>query len=331
VSITVTGVDDKAIHALNSVYERTVTEDTNLSSSGNLRTSGRVYLMDIDVGDPARFVVPASNIDGEYGALKMFSNGLWTYAANNTQEAIQKLGAGDTLTDRLTFGTSDGGELDVVITINGKNDLATIVGGSTAALIEDVGDQSANGALEVNDADEGEEVFEAVDEDDLNGNYGTFTFDDETGEWTYMLNEGAQAIGAGATVTDSLVVKSVDGTASQTITVTITGTNDVPTLSATTTASGSEDAASITVNVAGTDVDNATLAYALVGTPAGFSINSATGLITYTPGAADNALAAGASATRTASYTVSDGVATVTGSVTVTVISSGWLASPSNQ
>ena len=54
--------------------------------------------------------------------------------------------------------------------------------------------------------------------------YGNFTFDPTTGAWGYTLDQSkAEPLNAGQHVTDTLTVTSFDGTASQTITVTITG------------------------------------------------------------------------------------------------------------
>uniref|UniRef100_UPI001919E5A2 VCBS domain-containing protein n=1 Tax=Psychrobacter sp. H7-1 TaxID=1569265 RepID=UPI001919E5A2 len=59
---------------------------------------------------------------------------------------------------------------------------------------------------------------------------GSFSID-ENGEWTYNLdntNAAVQALPAGATLSESFTVESIDGSASSTVTITITGTNDVP-------------------------------------------------------------------------------------------------------
>src|SRR5206468_2948785 len=70
--------------------------------------------------------------------------------------------------------------------------------------------------------------------------YGTFTFNTATGAWTYTLNQSlADPLTAGQVVHDTLTVYSADGTASQVIDVTITGSND----DATITASATEDTA----------------------------------------------------------------------------------------
>ncbi|MGB8399333.1 VCBS domain-containing protein, partial [Bradyrhizobium sp.] len=89
------------------------------------------------------------------------------------------------------------------------------------------------GTLTVHDVDSGEAVFQAVAAAALTGTYGNFTFDSVTGTWTYALVHGqADSLKAGQVVHDTLTVVSADGTASQLIDVTITGTNDTPVITA---------------------------------------------------------------------------------------------------
>src|SRR5207253_1015224 len=70
----------------------------------------------------------------------------------------------------------------------------------------------------------------------LAGTYGTYSFDTTTGVWGYTLNQSlADPLTAGQVVHDHLIVTSADGTASYTIDVTITGSNDNATTTASTT------------------------------------------------------------------------------------------------
>src|SRR5205823_4617980 len=74
----------------------------------------------------------------------------------------------------------------------------------------------------------------------LAGSYGTYTFNPTTGVWGYTLDQTkADPLTDGQVVHDHLLVKSFDGTASYDIDVTITGSND----NATITASATEDTA----------------------------------------------------------------------------------------
>ena len=58
-----------------------------------------------------------------FGTFTLAANGTWTYTANNSQTAIQQLGAGQSLTDSFTAVSSDGTASQIVtVTIHGTND-----------------------------------------------------------------------------------------------------------------------------------------------------------------------------------------------------------------
>src|SRR5690606_7831362 len=65
------------------------------------------------------------------------------------------------------------------------------------------------------------------------------------GTYTYSVaNDAVQYLKAGESVVETYTVKSADGTATSTITITVNGTNDVPTVS--------NDSQSVTEDVAAT-------------------------------------------------------------------------------
>src|SRR5205823_2589075 len=77
------------------------------------------------------------------------------------------------------------------------------------------------------------------------GTYGTFTLA-ANGNWTYTASNSqtaVQQLGQGQSITDSFTAVSSDGTASQTVTVTINGTNDVPVIGGVSTGSVQEEVA----------------------------------------------------------------------------------------
>ena len=114
----------------------------------------------------------------------------------------------------------------LTIAVQGVNDSATISGNTYGSVAED-GVLSAAGVVTVSDADTGQSRFQTPAS--LAGVYGTFTFDASNGVWGYSLDNLAanvQALGAGDVVHDKLTVNSLDGTASQTIDVTINGADE---------------------------------------------------------------------------------------------------------
>ena len=101
------------------------TNDVNQGGTGDpdldglLETSGALTISDTDSGQ-ANF--NAATISGTYGDLTVDAAGNWSYAANNTQAAIQNLPAGATLTDTITVTTADG-------TVVHLSDIATVTEG----------------------------------------------------------------------------------------------------------------------------------------------------------------------------------------------------------
>ena len=192
--------------------------------------------------DEDEFVAQAS-AQGLYGSFALDASGGWSYAADNSQAAIQSLGAGETLEDSFRRNLADGtASQTVTVTINGVNDAATIGGVTSGAVTEDDDvTLSAMGQLTISDADAGEDVF--AEQASAQGLYGTFTLE-ASGLWTYDADNtqaAIQSLGAGETLEDSFAATSADGTASQTVTVTIDGVNDAATIGGVTSGTVTED------------------------------------------------------------------------------------------
>jgi VCBS repeat-containing protein len=113
------------------------------------------------------------------------------------------------------------------ITINDVNDLASISGNAAVSIKEGTnvnanGKLTASGSLTVADEDAGQNKF-ATSVISANGNLGTLTITD-TGAFSYSVdNSAVQYLGAGQTKVDTFTVSSLDGTASQNISITING------------------------------------------------------------------------------------------------------------
>ncbi len=98
----------------------------------------------------------------------------------------------------------------------------------------------------------------------LVGIYGDFTFDAATGAWSYQLDNSrtaTQALAEGETTTDTLTVSSFDGTASQIITITVTGSNDAAVIGGATSGAVAESSAAngasqVTGTLTISDADN---------------------------------------------------------------------------
>ncbi|WP_261881484.1 VCBS domain-containing protein [Vibrio coralliirubri] len=250
VTITVNGTNDKAV--IGGTSSGAVTEESKLQTSGSLTVT------DVDTGE-AHF----SNTDivGNLGTLHLTDSGAWTYDLDNTNPTVQALGAHKTATDTITVHSADGTPHQVTITVNGTNDAAVIMGTSTGDVHEGhtftapdgsmtggyVDDRSpdhqhgnigklwndeihTDGHLSVVDADAGESYAQTGT---YYGTHGRVILQ-TNGDWTYYASIGQDAtgraidhLGKGESLTDTVTVKSADGTTHD-IVVTIHGDNDRP-------------------------------------------------------------------------------------------------------
>lgn len=165
------------------------------------------------------------------GASIEIINGQLVYTNPNAQS----LPAGEVFTDTFSYTVrmANGAlsQATTSVSITGENDEASIAGDNSGEVMEDGDVMQASGTLTVTDVDRGENVFAAVEESALQGQYGSFTFDSSTGEWSYTLdNDSAvvQALNTGELVFDELTVSSVDGTATETIRVNVLGQDEAP-------------------------------------------------------------------------------------------------------
>jgi VCBS repeat-containing protein len=294
VTLELTGVNDAATIAENA--SSNVTEDGILVALGDLDVS------DVDNGE-AKFQDPGNaSLAGIFGDFTFdAATGEWTYALDNSAANVQALGGKTLVQDSLVVTSYDGTASETItVNITGDNDAATITGKTRGMVTED-GPQLDNfGNLNVKDVDTDEAVFQAVAPASLAGTYGNFSFNEQTGAWTYTLaNDAAnvQALNDKATVQDSLIVTSHDGTAFETIMVDITGTNDDATITGNTSGAVVENGgvANATIGIPSdsgdlnvSDVDTneavfqAVAPASLAGTYGNFSFNEQTGAWTYT-------------------------------------------------
>ncbi|MCD2514691.1 VCBS domain-containing protein, partial [Comamonas endophytica] len=120
VTVTINGSDDGAVvtPATPGSDRGTVTED------GQLTTSGKLNVTDPDAGQAA--FTPQTNAAGTHGSFSIDADGNWSYALNNSDSAVQQLGANETLTERFTVTTIDGTTAIVSVTIQGTNDIPVL-------------------------------------------------------------------------------------------------------------------------------------------------------------------------------------------------------------
>ncbi|CAB3736880.1 hypothetical protein LMG1866_05145 [Achromobacter ruhlandii] len=146
----------------------------------------------------------------------------------------------------------------ITVTITGTNDAAVITPskpGDDAGTVQEDGNLTTGGKLDVTDKDAGEATFNP--QTDAKGEHGKFSID-ANGNWKYELDNNdpkVQALAVGEKLVETFTVTTADGTSS-TITVTIDGTNDDPKLSGKTDGAVTEDGtATATGKLDVTDVD----------------------------------------------------------------------------
>ena len=115
--------DDDTPAIIGGTDTASVLEDNNLDISGNLTASGTLTIVDPDIGQGS--FTAATGLAGTYGTLNINSAGEWSYAADNSQGAIQALTPSDTVIDTIEITSIDGTTHDISISITGVNLTAT--------------------------------------------------------------------------------------------------------------------------------------------------------------------------------------------------------------
>ncbi|POA67592.1 VCBS domain-containing protein [Pseudomonas sp. GW531-T4] len=254
----------------------TVTEDaaTTASPTDSHSATGTIAFSDVDLSDThtASFVAAQGNATalGNFALASVTeaadtANGTvnWTYTLDNA--AAQSLAQGQTVSETYVVTVSDGHgsstTQNVTITITGTNDQVQITSGvQSGDAKEDSGDYAASGNITFTDADliDSHSVTVTPGASGYLGSFTTDPLNDSTGtgsgslDWHFAVDNAAlQFLGEGQTVTQTYNVAIGDGTV-QTVTITLTGTNDRPTLTiADTTGAMSEGNAAATLSDSG--------------------------------------------------------------------------------
>jgi VCBS repeat-containing protein len=309
VTITVNGANDAP-----------VANDDAASTSEDSSVSGNVLANDTDVDvEPLTVTNPGVYV-GAYGTLTLAADGSYTYAPN---AAAQGLDTGETGQDVFSYTASDGTASDtatLTVTVSGAND-APVANDDAASTNEDSAGVSGN--VLANDTDVDGEAVTVANPGTYVGTYGTLTLAAD-GSYTYTPGAAAQGLDTGETAQDVFSYTASDGTASDTatLTVTVAGLNDAPVANDDTAATDENSPVSGNVLANDTDVDGEALH---VVNPATFIgaygtlVLAADGSYTYTPGAAAALLNTGQTANDVFTYIASDGTASDTATLTVTV------------
>ena len=90
-----------------------VTEDVAVDGSGNLSAVGALTLSNTVPGQPGFMAQPGTAGTNGYGTFTLAADGSWTYTANDSQTAIQRLGAGQSITEAKIPGLRSAAEVMV--------------------------------------------------------------------------------------------------------------------------------------------------------------------------------------------------------------------------
>ncbi|PMG38080.1 hypothetical protein BCU93_01825 [Vibrio breoganii] len=196
-----------------------------------------------------------------YGHLSITKDGHWQYHVDHP-DAVKAIPDRQHVTETFVVQSIDGTDHQVTITLNGKNEAATFSGDISGKFSDTHATTTVSGTLSVHDVDHGQDglavavsninpTTTTTDTKGVDANhhhYGQLDINDH-GQWTYHITNTHRmhAIPQGATVTETFTLHAADGTP-QHITITLTGTNQAPTVSgAVALANATEDTA-ITFN-----------------------------------------------------------------------------------
>ena len=331
-TVTITGTNDAP--TVSAFSNGSITED---AATPDLTTTVSVDFSDVDLSDTLSYsaVKASGSLGGSLVLLNSDDSGAtaagsvsYTYSVPNS--ATQFLAAGQTASETFTISAADGhgGSVSqtVTVTITGTNDAPTVSAFSNGSITEDAAtpDLTTTVSVDFSDVDLSDTLsYSAVKASGSLGGSLVLLNSDDSGataagsvSYTYSVpNSATQFLAAGQTASETFTISAADGhggSVSQTVTVTITGTNDVP-VAQVSTAAVFEDAL-LSESVSGTDADTgqtATLTYALVGAaPVGLTFNP-NGSYTFDASSYDS-LKDGEQLVLTVPFTASDATSTST-------------------
>jgi VCBS repeat-containing protein len=231
--VTVTGKNDGAV--IRGVDTGLVMEDSGLLGS-MIQTAGRLTIADRDAGED--HFTEQSGAVGAHGTFSIDPTGHWTYAADNTQAAVQQLKAGDTLTDSFTVSSADGTSHTITVTLNGSND-APVLTAQTQSVDED--GTKLTGHMSAKDIDAGDKLSFSTTATTpgftLNTD-GSYSFNPSNSAYQHLGTGQTQDVNIPITVTDS-----AGATSTENLIITVTGKNDGAIISGQTHGAVTEDQA----------------------------------------------------------------------------------------
>ena len=305
--------------------------DVVVSPEGVQTFSGVLNFNDVDVSDTHEAEVLTATGSSSFVPLGAFqlgvvqsgvssSSGQLAYTYPVSEPSLNRLSQGDVVTETYTVRITDnfGAFADQVITvtIQGSNDLPTLVAAVGSGDVTEIvdGDTAENeatlsvsGTIQIGDLDEND-TYTVTTQDGSAGYLGEFNavIDQatKTATWLFAVEDSAlDFLGAGDDLLQTYTVAISDGhggQVDQTVTITITGTNDAPTISAAVAQGDELDETSEPLTAAGsftvadvdvTDLVNASVSSLFVeGDTGGLTMEQLEGFFSVTPAAVLNSM-----------------------------------------
>ena len=175
VSVEFSGVEDAEV--IGGDFAVNVIED----SAAILAVSGTLTITDADSDDSPIFVAQKDTAgSGSFGGVfNLDTDGSWTYTANNSQQVIQDLSAGNNGIDTFSAVSAEGTSQNVTVTILGANEpielldiVNTVNAGGFVINGTDLNDQSGRSVSNAGDVngDGFDDLIIGAHRDDPNGN-----------------------------------------------------------------------------------------------------------------------------------------------------------------
>lgn len=217
--IPIQGTDDKAI--ITPQYATAAVED-----SSPLTARGKLDISDVDQGEAAFKAI--NYISATQGHLQIDAQGQWIYHLNNNNPDVQKLGAGEHLTDTVHVQTVSGQTYTLKVVINGTNDKPVISAISAQDSIE--GGAPLHGSIVATDVDTTDTrlAFSMQNGQHAPAGFvlksdGSYTFDPKDPAYSNMAAHQTRVLNIPITVSDGH-----GGSDTQVLQIAITGTNTAP-------------------------------------------------------------------------------------------------------
>ncbi len=257
--------------------------DTASPTEDTSAIAGNVLSNDTDEDEPLTGrtlrVTNAGTYVGQYGTLTLLANGSYSYVLRSGDADIQGLRQGQSLSDSFAYAVTDDAPFETAsvssslsITITGSNDGPIVQADVDSSALKEDGLHTATGNVLTNDSDvDAGTVLSVANAGTYQGTYGQLTLQ-ASGEYSFSLNNSSsevQSLASGQQVADVFTLQTTDGiaTVASSLTLNITGTNDIPVLAVTVSAQSATEIVAFELNLPAsmfTDVDaGETLSYSV--------------------------------------------------------------------